>query len=135
MRNGLEKKAFTMIELMVVILIIGVLVSIVVPILRGRTSQAAWSEAAASAGSIRQALRNYYAQNPVGAVAMTGSTVDTVQGTLGFITGDLTGRYFEADNFTITAIDGSGLATITVDAPAGLSGSGVLSNSGWTYNP
>lgn len=124
-----------MIELMVVILIVGVLVSIVVPILRGRTRQAAWSEAAATAGSIRQALRAYYAEDPLGVVAMTGSTVDSVQRTLGFLIGDLTGRYFQASNFTIYAVDGNGFATITVSAPAGLSGSGVLDNSGWTYNP
>jgi type II secretory pathway pseudopilin PulG len=124
-----------MIELMVVILIVGVLAAATVPIFRTKMRHAEWSEAAASAGSIRQALRAYYAEDPVGAAAMTGSTVDTVQSTLGFRVGDLTGRYFQAVNFTITAIDSNGLATITVAAPAGLSGSGVLSNAGWVYTP
>ena len=120
---------------MVVILIIGVLAAATVPIIRARTGQAAWSEAAATAGSIRQALRAYFAENPVGATAMQGSTVDTVQVILGFNAGDLTGRYFQAVNFTIQAIDGNGLATITVSAPVGLSGTGVLNNTGWTYTP
>jgi hypothetical protein len=66
---------------------------------------------------------------------MAGSTVDTVEATLGFTAGDLTGRYFSSSNFTITAVDANGNATITVAAPAGLSGSGVLDNSGWTYTP
>jgi prepilin-type N-terminal cleavage/methylation domain-containing protein len=135
MKKDLDKSAFTIIELMVVILIIGVLAAVTVPIIRARTSQAAWSEAAATAGSIRQALRAYFAENPLGATAMTGNTVDAVQGILGFKGGDLTGRYFQAVNFTITAIDGNGLATITVAAPVGLSGSGVLNNSGWIYTP
>jgi prepilin-type N-terminal cleavage/methylation domain-containing protein len=135
MKMGQEKQAFTMIELVVVILIIGVLVAVVVPILRGRTRQAAWSEAAATAGSIRQAVRSYYAENPAGATALAGSTVDTIQETLGFFVGDLTGRYFQAGNFTITSVDVNGQATITVVAPAGLSGSAVLNSAGWVYTP
>ena len=135
MKKCLENKAFTMIELMVVVMIVGILVAVVVPILRGRTNQAAWSEAAASAGSIREAVRSHYAKDPAAASAMVGSTVDSVQSVLGFIVGDLTGRYFQASNFTISSIDGNGHVTITVSAPAGLSGSGVLSNSGWLYTP
>jgi prepilin-type N-terminal cleavage/methylation domain-containing protein len=126
---------FTMIELMVVIMIVGVLASLAVPIFRDRTKQAKWTEGAATAGIIRKALRAYYAEDPVAAAAMAGSTLDTVQGTLGFFAGDLTGRYFQAGNFTITAIDGNGNATIAVAAPAGLNGSGVLSNTGCVYTP
>jgi prepilin-type N-terminal cleavage/methylation domain-containing protein len=135
MKSELDRKAFSIVELMVVILIVGILAAATVPIFRAKTRRAEWSEAAASAGSIRQALRAYYAEDPVGAAAMAGSTVDTVQVTLGFRDGDLTGRYFQASDFTIAAIDGNGLATITVAAPAGLSGSGVLSNAGWVYTP
>jgi type IV pilus assembly protein PilA len=130
-----ERSGFTLIELMVVIMIVGVLAAVAVPILRGRTREAKWSEAAATAGAIRRSLRAYYAEDPIAAAAMAGSTVDTVQGTLGFSAGDLTGRYFQANNFTITAIDGNGHATITVAAPAGLNGSGVLSTAGWVYTP
>jgi type II secretory pathway pseudopilin PulG len=120
---------------MVVILIVGILAAVAVPILRGRTEQAKWSEAAATAGATRSAMRAYYVEEPIAAAAMVGSTVDTIQGALGFTAGDLTGRYFQASNFTITAIDGNGCATITVAAPAGLVGSGVLSNTGWVYTP
>ena len=130
-----KRHGFTLIELMVVIMIVGVLASLSVPIFRDRTKQAKWTEGAATAAIIRKALRSYYAENPIAAAAMAGSTVDTVQGTLGFFAGDLTGRYFQAGNFTITAIDGNGNATITVAAPAGLDGSGVLGNAGWVYTP
>jgi hypothetical protein len=66
---------------------------------------------------------------------MTGSTLDAIQGTLGFSSGDLTGIYFQASNFTFASVDGNGNATITVTAPAGLTGSGVLNNTGWAYSP
>lgn len=130
-----ERNGFTLIELMVVIMIVGVLAAVAVPIFRDRTKQSKWTEGAATAGTIRKALRSYYAEDPIAAAAMAGSTVNTVQGTLGFFAGDLTGRYFQASNFTITAIDGSGNATITVAAPAGLNGSGILSSAGWVYTP
>jgi len=135
MEKGRKKKGFTLIELMVVIMVVAILAAVAVPILRGRTKQAKWSEAAATAGAIRTVMRTYYVEDPNAALAMAGSTVDTIQATLGFIPGDLTGRYFQAGNFTITAIDGNGYATIQVAAPAGLTGSGVLSNSGWVYTP
>ncbi len=130
-----ERSGFTLIELMVVIMIVGVLAAVAVPILRGRTREAKWSEAAATAGTIRQSLRAYYAEDPIAAAGMIGSTVDAVQGTLGFAAGDLSGRFFQASDFTITGIDGNGLATITVTAPAGLVGIGVLSGAGWVYTP
>ncbi len=135
MEKGRKKKAFTLIEMMAVILIVGILAAVTIPILRGRTKRARWSEAAATAGTIRMVIRAYYVWDSAAAAAMVGSTVDTVQGTLGFASGDLTGTYFQADNFTITDIDGNGNATIIVAAPAGLTGSGVLSDAGWVYSP
>ncbi len=135
MKNDIERRGFTLIELMVVILIVGVLAAVAVPILRGRTRQAKWSEGAATAGAIRKSLRAYYAEDSIAAAAMIGSTVDAVQVTLGFTAGDLTGRYFQASDFTIITIDGNGHATIRVAAPAGMSGFGVLSSAGWVYTP
>jgi type IV pilus assembly protein PilA len=135
MEKSGKTKGFTLVELMVVIMVVAILAAVSFPILRGRTRQAKWSEAAATAGTIRIAIRACYTKDPISTAAMTGSTVDTIQGTLGFTTGDLNGRYFQAGNFQITAIDGNGHSTITVAAPVGLFGSGVLSNSGWVYSP
>ncbi|MBC8473113.1 MAG: prepilin-type N-terminal cleavage/methylation domain-containing protein [Planctomycetes bacterium] len=129
------KKGFTLIELMVVILIVGILAAVAVPILRGRIGQAKWTEGAAIAGTIRAAVRAYYGEDSVAVAAMAGSTLDAIQGTLGFTSGDLAGRYFQAGNFTIASVDGNGNASITVSAPAGLVGSGVLNNAGWAYTP
>ena len=135
MEKSGKKKGFTLIELMVVIMVVGVLVSLSAPIFRERMQQSKWAEGITAAGTIRIALRAYYTEDPIAAAAMAASTVNTVQGTLGFAAGDLTGRYFWAGNYTITAIDGNGNVTITVAAPAGLTGYGVLSNSGWVYTP
>ena len=135
MNKKRERRGFTLVELMVVILIVGILAAVAVPILRGRIEQAKWSEAAATAGAIRTAVRAYYAENPGTAGGWSSQAVTGVQTTLGFTSGDLTGRYFQADNFTIANVDGNGNATITVAAPAGLTGSGLLNSAGWVYTP
>ena len=135
MDKGRKIKGFTLIELMVVILIVGILAAVAVPILRGRIEQAKWSEGAASAGAVKTAVRAYFAENPVACTALAGQFVSACEAPLGFQVGDLTGRYFTSGQFTITSIDGLGNAVITVAAPAGLTGSGVLGAAGWVYTP
>ena len=130
-----KRKGFTLVELMVVILIVGILAAVSVPILRGRIEQSKWTEGAATAGAIRVAVRAKFAEDPTTVGAWTNQAVTGVLTSLGFQSGDLTGRYFAAGNFTISSVDSNGNATIAVSAPSGLSGSGSLSNSGWTYTP
>jgi len=131
-----SQKGFTMVELMVVILIIGILAAVAVPILRGRIEQAKWSEGAATAGAIKTAVRALYAEDPVTVGAWAAQAVTGVETALGFQAGDLTGRYFTSANFTITSVDAQGNAVIAVSNPAGLTGSGVLDSAGgWVYTP
>ncbi|MBN1805759.1 MAG: type II secretion system protein [Sedimentisphaerales bacterium] len=129
------RSGFTMIELMVVILCVGVLVSVTVPIIRGRMEQAKWSEGAGMAGAIKTAVRAYFVSEPGAATALAGSLVSDVEAVLGFRAGDLTGRYFTSAQFTITSVDARGNAVITVSNPPGLTGSAVLGVSGWVYTP
>ena len=135
MEKDRSERGFTLIELMVVILIVGILAIVAILILRGRIGQAKWSEGAAIASTIRAAVRAYYGEDSVAVAAMVGSTLDRIQGALGLNSGDLTGQYFLASNFTLASVDSNGNATITITAPAGLTGSGVLNNAGWVYTP
>ena len=57
-----RKKAFTLIELMVVILIVSILAAVAVPIMRGRIDSAKWSEGKAMAGTLATSLRAYAAE-------------------------------------------------------------------------
>ncbi|MHC4537262.1 MAG: prepilin-type N-terminal cleavage/methylation domain-containing protein [Planctomycetota bacterium] len=135
MNKKRDRSGFTLIELMVVIVIVGILASVSTPILRGRIEQAKWSEGAATAGTIKTAVRISYAENPSVAGAWRNQAVSGVAATLGFYAGDLTGMYFTVENFTITSVDANGNAVIAVSAPTGLTGSGVLGAAGWIYTP
>ena len=135
MEKKRERKGFTLVELMVVILIVGILAAVAVPILRGKINAAKWSEAAATAGAIRSATRAAFAEDQATIDAWADQALDAAtMATLGFQTGDLTGSYFAPGQFVITSVDSTGNAVITVTSPgASVPGDAVLDNSGWTY--
>jgi len=94
-----SRKGFTLIELMVVILIVGILASVAIPMLRGRIDAAKWSEGKAMMGSIGTAIRAYHAEKgPLGAAPTTLGVGTTG---LGFAAGDLTGTYFVDADFSV----------------------------------
>ena len=100
-----SKKGFTLIELMVVVLIVGILAAVAIPILRGRIDAAKWSEGKAMMGSIATAIRAYHAEH-----GPTGTAPDAlgvgITG-LGFAATDLDGTYFTtaAFDFEVTDMD------------------------------
>ena len=114
-----SRKGFTLIELMVVILIVGILASVAIPMLRGRIDAAKWSEGKAMMGSIGTAIRSYHAEK--GPTAAAPTVLGIAADGLGFAAGDLTGTYFgDADfAFAVTAMDP---LTFVVTATAGVSG-------------
>ncbi len=112
--------AFTLIELMVVIFIIGILAAVAIPMMRGRMDSAKWSEGRAAAGTIRTAARAFCAEKGE-AYNYAGTTLTD----LGFdVTGggggELDGKYFTDDCYSIV-FNGFNDYIITVDADASLS--------------
>ena len=133
------RKGFTLIELMVVILIVGILAAVAIPIMRGRIDSAKWSEANASAGSIRTAVRAYIAEkgpNYTNYAADVEGGLDTVGSTLGFSSTDLDGAYFNQANYVVSAVvaDPPGcVVTVISTHTEGPSGTGTLAaDGGWS---
>lgn len=135
-----HRKGFTLVELMVVILIVGILAAVAVPIMRGRIDSAKWSEANASAGSIRTAVRAYCAEKgPSYDYTGIQTTLDVCGSTLGYSATDLSGAYFLQANYAISAVDGSAgtcVVTVTSTHTQGPSGTGTLAADGtWSVAP
>jgi prepilin-type N-terminal cleavage/methylation domain-containing protein len=117
------RKGFTLIELMVVILIVGILAAVAIPLMRGRIDSAKWSEANAAAGTIRSALRAYWAEKGptyagYAADLQGGVAIFGVQ--LGIDPTDLDGRYFKRGCYVISGVSAGTILnyTITVTAAA-----------------
>lgn len=104
----MKKKGFTLIELMVVILIVGILAAASVPLMRGRIDKAKWAEANAMAGTIQTAARVYFVEN--GSISTSVTMED-----LGFNKNDLEGTYFVESDFKITAVN-TDTGKVTVSA-------------------
>lgn len=115
----MSKKGFTLVELMVVVLIVGILAAVAIPMMQGRINAAKWSEGKAGAGTVATALRAYAAEK---GTEVTGSPVLTTD--LGFTASDLAGTYFPQSSYEVTEVsytaDGGLNATITVSAPEGI---------------
>jgi type IV pilus assembly protein PilA len=89
-------KGFTMVELMVVVLIVGILAAVAVPLMTGRIDGAKWSEAKSAMGTIASALRSYAAEK--GTFSTTPALSD-----IGLTNNDLDGTYFSHDAYAITS--------------------------------
>ncbi len=97
MRN---RKGFTMVELMVVVLIVGILAAVAVPLMSGRIDGSKWSEGKAAMGTIGSALRAYAAEK--GSFASTPTLSE-----IGLSNNDLDGTYFTHDAYAITSASAS----------------------------
>jgi prepilin-type N-terminal cleavage/methylation domain-containing protein len=113
-----SRKGFTLIELMVVILIVGILAAVAIPLMRGRIDSAKWSEGKSSMGSIATCLRAHVAEKG----SLYSGTPTLAE--LGMATNDLDGTYFTGGesgvgNFTWVITDDDPI-TFLVTATKGL---------------
>ena len=83
-----KRNGFTLIELMVVVIVIGILAAVAIPMMQGRIDSAKWSEGKAMMGTIASALRAYISEKGNNFIAVP--TLDQ----LGFAGNDLNGSYF-----------------------------------------
>ena len=96
---------FTLVELMIVVIIVGILAAVAIPMYQGATERAKASEAVAALGTIRGALRVYYAEHGTyvnanftdGAVVTNGNVLDVS-------VNDLLGRYFSGACYTFDGV-------------------------------
>ena len=134
-RNG-----FTLVELMVVVLIVGILVATAIPIIRGRADSAKWTEGKAMAGNIATNLRAWAAEHggDYSDPAQLGKGTYYAEGKpdeieMGFQFGDFTGTYFDRDNYSWTTHWESTTNTLayTIKVTRGL---GINSPEYWELN-
>ena len=115
-----NRSGFTIIELMVVILIVGILAAVAVPMMKGRIDKAKWSEGKAFMGTIARSLRAHVSET-----RKNFTPVPTIQ-QLGFAPSDLNGTYFTGGesgtgNFSwIINNDNPLNFLVTATAPAGI---------------
>lgn len=128
-----SRKGFTLIELMVVIMIVGILAAVAIPLMRGRIDSAKWSEGKAMAGSIGSAIRAHVAEK--GSLYTASPSLTQ----LGLGTSDLVGTYFTTANFAWAITDDDPITfTVTVAAGTGITTPSqvVLAQDGsWTETP
>jgi type IV pilus assembly protein PilA len=96
-----SSKAFTMVELMVVVLIVGILAAVAVPLMSGRIDSSKWSEGKAAMGTIASALRSYAAEK--GSFTSAPALTD-----IGLANNDLDGTYFSHQSYAITSASATG---------------------------
>jgi len=98
-----NQKGFTLVELMIVIVIVGILAAVAIPIYQSNVDKAKMSECDAALGTIRTSLRVYYAENNTYPTIAAGTAVTTTS--LGISTNDLDGKYFAPADYTIASTD------------------------------
>lgn len=92
---------FSLVELMIVVIIIGILASVAVPLMQSGSLRAKASECTAHLGSLRAAMRSFYAEH---GTYNTGSfysgDIVTSSRLLDVSESDLGGRYFSVECYT-----------------------------------
>jgi prepilin-type N-terminal cleavage/methylation domain-containing protein len=95
----MKKHGFTLIELMIVVLIVGILAAILAPMMMAHLEKARWSEAKAGCGALATAIRATYAEYGEEGPPAGGFPTDPIAY---LEEADLRGKYFSIGDYTIT---------------------------------
>jgi prepilin-type N-terminal cleavage/methylation domain-containing protein len=91
------KKGFTLVELMVVVIIVGILAAVAVPLMSANKDKAMNSEAIAAAGAVSTAARLYMVET-----GDVPATTDDLEGSGLFNMADLDGTYYMEGDYEFT---------------------------------
>ncbi|MGE0269536.1 MAG: type IV pilin protein [Candidatus Omnitrophota bacterium] len=96
-----NKQGFTMVELLVVLVIIGILAAVATPIFLGNTQKAKASEAVATMSLIRQAQRDYFINNNSFVVPIGPGEIGLTPENKGVAVNTGVAQYFANDAFEV----------------------------------
>lgn len=106
-------RGFTLVELLVVIIVVGILATVSVPLMRANIKRAILTEAVTAMGTIRTVERAYYAEHgeyqDVGIVGIDGypdgiQPRDKSKNETGYGTGGLDGTYFDETCYRVSGL-------------------------------
>jgi len=111
-----NQRGFTLVELMIVVIIVGILAAVAIPMYQGATERAKASEAVAALGTVRGAMRVYYAEHGtyVNAAFTDGAAV-TAGSVLDVSDTDLLGRYFSTECYSFSGAPTANAFSIECD--------------------
>ena len=137
----MKKNGFTLIELIIVVIIIGILAAIAAPMMSGMQNKAIAAEAIAALGTIRTAMQQYYAEHGYYPIQSNGfSCLDsiTTRTTAVYGTSCLDGTYFSQECYQFAngmdAMDGNPLHYWIICMGPGWSSSNIATKASVVQN-
>lgn len=99
-----DKQKVNVIDILIALLIVGILVSVAIPLFQADVKRKIVSEADATLAAIRTSLRIYYAEH--GSYPVVGNYVAVTKLDINTQSLDLDGKYFPASAYTYQSSDG-----------------------------